>query len=161
MLNLPLTKWWSFTLTSSIYQYHIDGSPKDSTKTQNALTMNARANTSLRMKWGMQIQVNYFYNGPAPIPQGSREGFSFTTIGVKQELFKRKASLTLQVRDLFGTMKFASTAEGPNLYSYNRMKREARVFTLTFTYRINNYKQQARRENEGINETEFNGGGME
>jgi len=160
-LNLPLTKSWSFNVTSSIYKYHIDGSIQDSTKSQNTVTMNARANTSLRLKWGMQIQVNYFYNAPSVTPQGTREGFSFTTIGVKQDLFKKKASLTLQVRDLFGTMKYAGISESSNLYSYNRMKREARVCMLTFTYRINNYKQQARRESEGVNETEFNGGGME
>jgi|ERR1035437_6515734 hypothetical protein len=97
------------------------------------------------------------YPFPSITPQGTREGFSFTNVGIKQEIFKRKASLTLQVRDLFGTMKFASTYSTPNLYSYNSMRRESRVVTVTFTYRINNFKQQARRE-EGMNESEFNGG---
>ena len=161
MLDLPIAKWWNFNATSSVYKYHIDGSIEDSTVAQNAITMNARINSTFRLKWGMQIQANYFYNAPSITPQGTREGFSFTTIGIRQDLLKKKASLTLQVRDLFGTMKFASTSESPNFYSYNRMQRESRVFTLTFTYRINNYKQQARRESEGVNESEFNGGGME
>jgi outer membrane receptor protein involved in Fe transport len=156
-LNLALTGWWTLNGTSSIYKYHIDGSAKDSTQSQNTVTMNARFNSVFRMKWGMTIQINYIYNAKSVTPQGTREPFSFTNVGVKQEIFKRKASVTLQVRDLFGTMKFASTSVSPNLFSYNSMKRESRVFTLTFTYRINNFKQQARRE-EGINEGEFNGG---
>ncbi len=159
-LNLSLTSWWNLNGTSSLYKYHIDGSSIDSSKSQNTVSTNARFNSVFRMKWGMQIQINYFYNAPSITPQGTREGFSFTNVGIKQEIFKRKASLTLQVRDLFGTMKFASTYSTPNLYSYTSMRRESRVVTLTFTYRINNFKQQARRE-EGMNESEFNGGGME
>jgi outer membrane receptor protein involved in Fe transport len=161
-LNLSLTKWWNLSGTSSLYKYHIDGSEIDSSKSQNTVSANARFNTVFRMKWGMQIQVNYFYNAPSITPQGTREGYSFTNMGIKQEILKRKASVTLQVRDLFGTMKFASTYSTPNLYSYNSMRRESRVVTVTFTYRINNFKQQARREREeGTNESDFNGGGME
>jgi outer membrane receptor protein involved in Fe transport len=163
MLDIPITKWWNFNITSSVFKYHIDGSKEDSTAARNTVTMNARANSTIRLKWGMQIQANYFYNAPSVTPQGTREGYSFTTIGIRQDLLKKKASLTLQVRDLFGTMKFNSTTEYAGYYSYDRRKRESPIFTLTFTYRINNYKQQARsdrneRENGSVNESEFNGG---
>jgi outer membrane cobalamin receptor len=160
MLNMPLTKWWTFNASSTIYKYHLDA--KDST--QNTNTWNSRASSTFHLNWGMQIQANFFYNAPTITPDGTRKGFYFTSIGVKQDLFKKKASLTFQARDLFGNMKFVNTSVVPGLYKYSTFKRESPVFTLTFSYRINNYKQQMMKRNSDTNETDFNnngGGGME
>jgi hypothetical protein len=157
MINMPITKWWTLNATTSAYKYHINATGSDSAK--NTITWNSRFNSTFQFKWGMQIQANFFYNAPSITPQGKREGFYFTTIGLRQELFKKKASLTLQARDLFGNMKFANTSEAPGLYRFNSFKRESPVFMLTFSYRINNFKQQMRRNNENGNEQDYNGGG--
>jgi outer membrane receptor protein involved in Fe transport len=164
MLNLPLTKTWMVNATTSIYHYELIGSLTDEdavSKTTN--TWNSRVNTTLRFKWGMQLQGNLMYNAATITAQGKRDAFYFSSIGVRQELFKKKASLTLQARDVFGKMKFAFRSTGSNFRSYNEMHRESPVFTLTFSYRLNNYKQQGKRGSgegggEETNESDFSGG---
>ncbi|MDP4209124.1 MAG: TonB-dependent receptor [Bacteroidota bacterium] len=160
MLNIPLSQAWNVNASTSIYHYKIDGSLSDSTVSNQTNTWNSRINTTLRFKWGMQLQANFFYNAKTVTAQGTRDGFFFTSLGLRQEVMKKKASLTLQVRDLFGNMKFVSTSQGPDFYIYNRMKRESPVFTLTFSYRINNFKQQMKKGGDDVNESDFNGGGM-
>lgn len=165
MLNMPLNKWWTVNASGSMYQYHIDASSENRTSAQNSTNWNARINSTFRMNWGMQLQLNYFYNGPSATPQGHREAFSFTSIGLKQEMLKKKASLTLQVRDIFGTGKFTNTVNSTGLYQYTSMKREAPVVMLTFSYKINNFKQQPQKRNtDDSSESDFgggSGGGME
>lgn len=164
MVNMPLTKWWSINANGTVFKYHIDASAENSTEEQNSTGWNTRVNSTFKMNWGMQFQINYFYNGPSATPQGRREAFSFTSIGIKQEMLKKKASLTLQVRDIFGTGRFTNISSTSGLYQYFSMKREAPVVMLTFSYRINNYKQQPQRKNnDDSNESDFGGGngGME
>jgi hypothetical protein len=92
------------------------------------------------------------YNGPSITLQGKRDGFFVTNVALRQDLFKKKLTVTLSARDVFATGKFSFTSEGSSFYTYNKFSREAPVVLLNFTYRINNYKAAARRgsgEQEG------------
>jgi outer membrane receptor protein involved in Fe transport len=156
MVNMPLAKWWILNSSASLYHYKLNG---DSVKT--SLNWNARVSSMFRFKWGMQLQITGFYDAPSITAQGERKGFYFTNIGLRQDFLKRKATVALQIRDLFGNSKFENTLKSGNTEIFSQFKRESRVFTISLTYRINNYKQQQRREqqNQQMNETDFDGGG--
>ncbi len=72
--------------------------------------------------------------------QGTRSGFYSSTLAIKHSMFKEKASLTLQARDVFGDPHTITTTESAHQYKYSDFHRESPVFMLTFSYRINNYK---------------------
>jgi hypothetical protein len=57
-------------------------------------------------------------------------------------------SVTLQVRDLFGTAEFEMQEESHDFYNYSHFKREAPIVMLNLRFNINNYKNN-RRENQG------------
>lgn len=149
MLNAAITKKWSFNASSSIYNDKLTGNMESATS-KSSTNWNLRGNTMYRLKTGTSIQVNGMYNAPTITAQGTRGAFFTTGLAIRQDLFKNKASLTLQARDILGEMKMKMTAESSSLYSSSIMKRETKVFTLTFSYRINNYKQ-AKRNQEEIN----------
>ena len=48
------------------------------------------------------------------------------------------------MRDLFGSMKREFTATGEGFSQYVHMQREPRVIMLSLSYKINNYKMDAR-----------------
>jgi outer membrane receptor protein involved in Fe transport len=150
MLNIGLTKWWTLNGSGSLYNYKLTGDAENS-GTKSSINWNLRANTMLRFKTGTSLQLNYMYNAPTVTAQGSRGAFYTTGVAVRQELLKKKASLTLQFRDWLGDPKMEMITDTPSFYSFNKMKRETKVITVTFTYRINNYKAQNRRSSEDIN----------
>jgi hypothetical protein len=78
-----------------------------------------------------------------------------TNIGIRQDLLKRKISLTLNVRDVFASSKYAYTSEGADFYVRNESVRKSPSIGLTLSYKINNYNQ--RKQND-MNEMEFQGG---
>lgn len=150
MLNIGLTKWWTINGSGSLYNYKLTGD-MENVKSRTSTNWNLRANTLLRFKTGTTLQLNYMYNAPTVTAQGSRGAFYNTGVAIKQDFLKRKASLTLQFRDWIGDPKFKMTTKTSNFYSYNQFQRETKVVTLTFTYRINNYKAQNKRNAEDMN----------
>ena len=102
-----------------------------------------------------QLQFNFNYNSPGVSSQGTSEGYFTTDLSIKQDFFERLLSLTLQVRDLFGTAKREFSSSGPDFYSYNYFKRESPMVILNARINLNNFKPK--REN-GEMENQNNGG---
>ena len=148
MVNLQPFKWFGLNSSFNIFNYHMFGTlvPGVATSTN---TWNIRVNPTFHLSPSTTLQVNYMYNAPTITAQGTRSGFYFSTIALRQTMLNRKASLTLQMRNLIGNTIMTNTTNSPHQYKYNTMQRESQVFMLTFSYRINNYKAtQNRRQNQ-------------
>ena len=156
MANIQMFRWWRFTATANVFRYQVEGDIEGLTLVQNTNTWSTRINSSFILKTKTRIQLSGYYSGPSVNVQGDRGGFYFTNIGVKQDLLNRKLSITLQVRDIFGTMKHSFTSTGVDFYFFNEFRREPRVVTLQLTYILNNYKKK---ERNGVNgEMDFDEG---
>lgn len=158
MLNVGLTKIWTANVSGSLYHYKLTGD-MEKVKSRTSTNWDMRANTMLRFKTGTSLQLNFMYNAPSVTAQGTRGSFYTTGIAVRQDMLKKKASLTLQFRDWIGNPKMEMTTQTSNFYSFNQMKRETQVITATFTYRINNYKAQNRRNSDDMGGDSGAGGG--
>ena len=156
MINMPLAKWWTLNSSASFYNYALKDSSGSIDLDKSSFTWSARFNSMFRFKTGTQVQLMGFYRAPSITSQGERKGFFFTNVGVRQEFFNRKLTLSLQVRDILGMAKFEFTSSGDGFYQYAKMKREAQIVTFSASYKINNYRQKTRRENgQNVNEMEF------
>ncbi len=159
MVNLPLTKWWNINTSVSVFNYQLKGSIDGVSVDNQQLSWDARFNSIFRFKSGTQFQLMGFYRAPTITTQGDRKGFFFTNVGVRQDLFNRKLTLSLQVRDILGMSKFEFNSSGEGFSQHNRFNREARVVTFSLSYKINNYKQKNRNAGMNTNEVEFDPSG--
>ena len=159
MSNIYLAKWWDVMASTNIYRYQLTQLERDGGQKRETNTFNIRLNSNFKLKWGTMIQVTGFYNGPSISAQGEREGFFSTNIALRQDFFNRKLNLILRVNDPFGTVKYINTTRGQNFTTYNEFERQSQVVSLSLSYKINNYKQE-RRQYNGANEIEFDGGGF-
>jgi hypothetical protein len=157
MAYVEPVKWFNLNTSFNIYNYHMFGTPIAAVP-NSINTWNIRVNPTFRLSKITSIQISYAYNAPTRTAQGTRSGYYFSTIGIRQGLFKQKASLTLQIRDLVGHTNYATTTESRYLYSYSNFQRESQVFLLTFSYRINNYKAK---QNNKQNQDDTNNNGNE
>ncbi len=152
MVNLQPFKWFNLNSSFNIFNYHMFGTlvPGVATSTN---TWNIHVNPTFHFTKTTSMQVTYIYNAPTITAQGTRSGFYSSTIAIKQNLLNRKASLTLQMQNLFGRTINYNTTVTANQYKYSSFQRESQVFLLTFSYRINNYRvaQNQRRSQEESN----------
>lgn len=121
----------------------------------------ARFNSRVTLPWKLQWQTRLMYRGPQSSAQSDREGMFMANLALSKDLFKEKASLVLNVSDLFNSRKRESTTY---LYDDNGLLKtindgsfqwRERQISLSFTYRFNQNKKRERPERNG----DFDGGG--
>ncbi|PLX09370.1 MAG: hypothetical protein C0596_02175 [Marinilabiliales bacterium] len=140
MANLNLTSWYNFNLSGTVYYYEIMSEEYSS---GNTFTWRARLNNTFRLKKsGTSIQVGGFYRGPSISVQSTREAMWMANVGVRQDFFDRKFSVSVNVRNVFVTMKRETTTVTDNIYSYSLRKPRLPMFNISLTYKINDFKKR-------------------
>jgi len=158
MADATVSKAVDLNLSGTVYHYKLNGTILGEDATSSTTTWNMRMNSNIRFKWGTRVQLMAFYNGPSISPQGTQGDFFMANIGVKQQFFKRKVDLTLQLKNVLNSMKFNSTSSQSGVFwTSTEFRRKGPVLGFTLTYRINNYreirqKQQQEDESNGMDE---------
>jgi len=147
MLSYKLFKWWQADLLGNFYRYKVEGILYDVDFSNESNNWSSRFNNTFSIKKNTKIQLNSSYNGPSANAQGRSEGYYTLNAAVRQDLFDKKFSAVLQLRDVFGTAKHEFTSEGPDFISHSEYNRKAPVLTLTLTYRFNNYRPDRKKTN--------------
>ena len=124
-----------------------------------------RFNSRITLPGKVQWQTRIMYRGPQKTAQSNRKGMFMTNLSFSKDIFKEKASLVLNVSDLFNTRKRQSTTylggrENPSTISEGEFQWRERQITLSFTYRFNQKKKRERpnrQNNDGGGGGEFGG----
>lgn len=149
MTNLQLTKWWILNFSTSAYQLSIEGNLEGTDINKNDITWRSRLNSTFMLSPTMRIQVNGMYRGASITSQGSREAMWMSNFAIRKDFFKRKLNVTFNVRDVFGTMKRDMIDEGPSYWQHINMEMISPIYSISISYKINNYKQERNRMNGG------------
>ena len=162
MLYLEPVKWFNLNTSFNVFNYHMFGTPIPSVA-NSVNTWNVHVSPTFHLNKETSFQANYTYNAPTITAQGTRSGFYSSSLAIKHNLLKDKASLTLQARNLIGVTHTITTTESAHQFKYSDFQRESQVFLLTFSYRINNYKAKLNKRNESdssVNEEDIEGQGF-
>jgi outer membrane receptor protein involved in Fe transport len=164
MANLDVYKWWNLNVTATGFYYQIIGSipavgkiPEQNLNS-NTYTGNIRMNSVFKLPWGTRLQFTAMYNAPSIEPQGTEGHMFMTGFALRRDFMKRKLSATLQMRDIFNTMKRTGTGFGPGFYDTSEFHRNGQILVLTLSYKFNNFKQD--RKQEDVNQRDFGGEDM-
>ena len=84
--------------------------------------------------------------GPSETAISKSEGDFSIDLAFSKELFKEKASLTLNVSDLLDQRGWRTETFNETFYNNSEWRWRRRSFTLNFTYRFNQKKNQNRRQ---------------
>jgi outer membrane receptor protein involved in Fe transport len=142
MVNYAGMKWLNLNASTSLYRYWIQGEINGEEIDTRSNNWNMRLNATVNFTTKTRLQLTTMYIGPSVTAQGEREGFFFSNLALRQDFLDRKLSATLQVRDLFGSMKHQFTSYGPAFTSSVEFTREPQVLMLSLSYKINNYRQR-------------------
>ena len=154
----PTKKWRinsSFNLFNSQTRGDFNGRNFDADNT----TWFTRFSSKVTLPKDIDFQTTFFYRGPSETAQSKRDGMFSTNISFSKDLFKQKATLTVNVSDVFNSRKFSGTNFTPTTVSKSDFQWRRRSVNLAFTYRFNQKKKrqrQQRRDDNGGDE-EFGG----
>jgi outer membrane receptor protein involved in Fe transport len=148
MVRFDPAKWLNLNLSANIYQYRLEGNVEDQSVDGESLNWNSRLNAIVKLPYQMRLQVNGMYNGPTITAQGEMDGFFMTNAAVRKDFFNQNLSATFSVRDIFNTGKHEFTSSGTGFYSYNYFNRKAPIFSLSLSWKINNYEKRSDRNGD-------------
>lgn len=105
-------------------------------------------------EWNYQVSLNY--RAPSETAQGRRLSYYSLDMGLTRDVLGKKASIGVNVRDLFNTRKRRGESEGENFFSYTEFQWRTRQLIVNFTYRLNQKKsRRSRRGGDDFEEGEF------
>ncbi|MEX6625346.1 TonB-dependent receptor domain-containing protein [Tenacibaculum salmonis] len=122
----------------------------------------ARFNSQITLPGKIGWQTRLIYRGPRNSAQSDREGMFMANLSFSKDILKDKASLVLNVSDLFNSRKRESITyygdrENPSTIADGTFQWRERQISLSFTYRFNQKKKRESRQNNDGGGSEFSG----
>ncbi|RXR23022.1 outer membrane beta-barrel family protein [Flavobacterium stagni] len=168
--NYTPYKWWKINTNFNFFRVETIGKytyvlPSTSTeKTTDfanvATTWSSRITSKITLPGKIDWQTNANYNGPQNTAQGRNLGVFGMNLGFSKDVFKDKATLALNVNDVFNSRKRRFETFIPGQVDANSMMQwRVRQVTLSFTYRFNKTKNDKEQNRPKRNGGDDNDGG--
>ena len=146
MINYEIKPGIRLVASGTLYNYWLKGAINGASVDQQSTNFDGKLNFDAKLAKNTRMQLMGVYRGPTVSAQGRRDGMYFVNASVKQELWNNRLSATLQVQDIFGTMRFAGSSYGTNFENTFKFKRESQIVQLTLSYKLNNFKAKPGKE---------------
>jgi outer membrane receptor protein involved in Fe transport len=143
--NIQVNSWFTINPVATIYDYKLNqtSNTTDSANvTKSSTNWNASIEFAANMKSNTRMRLNANYESPTVTVDGTRKGLFYVGFSARQDLLKKNLSLTLNIRDVLNSRKMQSTSEAYNYYATSENWRKAPIFSLTLSYKWNNYNKK-------------------
>lgn len=148
-LNYVPFSWWRLNANANLFQIATRGNYQyvdylDQVVNQNfdndTFTFSGRLNSRVTLPGKVEWQTNIMYEGPQTTAQGKRLSSTAVNLGFSKDILNDKATLSLNVQDLFNSRKHRMDLDLAQAKSYSEMQWRERTINLSFTYRFNQNK---------------------
>jgi ferric enterobactin receptor len=130
--------WWKLDGSLNLFRAMTDGRNLDDALQSDTYSWFVRKNSRFTI-WGN-------YEAPQKTPQGKRKALATLDLALSRDILRDKATLTLNVTDVFNSRRFRSIMEGVNsegdrFYTENYTQGRLRQINLTLNYRLHQAKK--------------------
>ncbi|MDN5201041.1 outer membrane beta-barrel family protein [Fulvivirgaceae bacterium BMA10] len=157
VFSKDLLDWWKVNGSANFFRAITDGGNLGSTLQSDTYSWTSRISSRMTFAKKVDFQLRFNYRAPQETPQGRSKGTYYADLGLSRDILKNKATVQLNVRDLFNSRKRISETFGENFYSESEFQWRSRQITLSFSYRLNQKKKRESNRNRG----DFEGDGGE
>jgi len=130
-----VSKKWNFTANVNLYQSKIVGVPAFGIVENSGFSYNANLTNNFILPYGISLQIKGDYRAREVMAQGIRKSNYGVDAGAKYDI-NSKASLSLNVRDVFFTRRWRMETTGTtSVVDFSRYM-QGTMANLTFSYRF-------------------------
>ncbi len=153
----PTRKWnlnGNFNLFNLVTRGDFNGQNFDAENLSWFIRLNNKITLPKKIDW----QTRIFYRGPTENAQTRNQGIFSLDLAFSKDFFQDKASLAVNVSDVFNSRRRVSNTVTPFFESDSEFQWRVRSYNLSFTYRFNQKKNQRNRQRQnGGEDFEFEG----
>jgi hypothetical protein len=129
----------------NLYQDVRDGTNISAAYRRSSFMWSMGGNLGLKLNETLTAQVYANHFPTQSILQGRASGYTFSSLAVRQQVWGRKGSISMNVSDPFKLMQFNSSTRDATYTQDSRTNQSSRVATLGFTYNFGRPPQQQSR----------------
>ena len=141
-------KWLRLNSSFNFFQFETEGDFNGIDYGAKNTSYFARFSSKVTLPAKIDWQTNMFYNGAQENAQTKTEGIYSMDLAFSKEIFKDKATISLNVRDVFNSRKRQSFTTTEFFNRESEMQWRPRQITLSLIYRFNQQKKQQRERGE-------------
>ena len=132
-----ILKPWDATISTNFFQNKINGDNIDPSISNDGFSWFAKLNSNYKFSKQLSLQLMANYESAKPAAQGRLQEVYWMDLALKGNFLKNnKASVTLNVTDIFNTRKYTTNYNLPLYFQSIYRDRETRIATITFTYKF-------------------------
>ena len=136
VLTYSYKKLLNLNLSGTVFYNTIDAKNIDYAENNSAVSWNSKLNATFNLSAKTKLQINTNYRSATLTAQGKSLPLYFVNAGLRHDLFKNKASLTLTASDILNTMKWEYKIDTDELYQKESRKRKSRIIYVGFIWRF-------------------------
>ncbi len=152
MTDYDISKKLNINITGNFYDYRVKGEMNGEKVDNQSFNWNAKTQLTLKVLKNTKAQLKFGYYAPSTSIQGTKQGFVYADFTLKQDLLKKRASLSLQVKNIIKNYRKDFTVDIDQLYERTRVQTESPIIMLTFSYNLNMPMQKRTKGKDSQNE---------
>jgi ferric enterobactin receptor len=118
----------------SAFRQRSDGDVGAGTVTSDGFSWSLRGNATVRLSPRTDVQAYAMYRAPTDVEQGRIGSVAIANLTVRQKFMDDRASVSVRVQDVFGTMGYTMRTEDPAYVLDTERHFGVRGASLTFSY---------------------------
>lgn len=157
VFSKDIADWWKINGSADFFHAITDGGNLAGSLQSDTYSLRSRISSRMTLAKKVDFQLRFNYRAPQKTTQGKNKASYYADLGISRDIIKKKATIQLNVRDLFNSRKRISETFGENFYSESEFQWRSRQIVLSFNYRLNQRKKRESNRDRG----DFGGDGGE
>ncbi|MFW6248393.1 MAG: TonB-dependent receptor domain-containing protein [Bacteroidota bacterium] len=155
ILTQKVSDWWTMNGTFSYFRNIIQGSDAQMEQENDNYSWSARFVSNMNIGKGWNMQITGFYRSPIIMLQGEMDEMYAANAGIRKNVWANKGTVSLNVNDIFNTLKFRMHNYGESFTMDMDRWRISRIINIGFTYRINEYDRKKEKRDRGSENDDY------
>jgi hypothetical protein len=135
---IQITRWWNSHQTINLFKNRYSSNYLGQRLDNGRLSGNFSTNHSFLLPGGFTAELNAWYNTPSAHGLSQMKGFGQVSMGLQKQLWDKKASVRVNITDLFLTAPVKGVIDYQNMDIRFRSSYESRTVRINFTYNFGN-----------------------
>ncbi len=151
-LTYRATDWWRINGTMSYFYRQVEGGGDQMELQNESYSWSTRMVNNFTFPGGWSAQLTGHYRSPLVMIQGEMKEMYSADFAVRKNVLNNNATISLRLSDIFDTQRFKMYNYGDNFTLDSERRRNSRMVFIGFTYRINEYERDRRRERDDMDD---------
>ncbi|MEK6478086.1 TonB-dependent receptor [Catalinimonas sp. 4WD22] len=129
-----LAPWWTLSGSLTGFRINVDGSNVSEEFVNSGFAFNTKATSDFKLPYNFLLQLVFNYDSPEVEAQGRDLAQYYVDANIQKRFFENKANVSLSLRDVFDTLRFAGNSLTNTFSQSFYAKRETRILLLSARY---------------------------